>query len=457
LHVRHTVRAVDHGQLLPDDPARAGGRGADRRLLTHWGAVPGDPAAGTAGPALHDAVRVPDRVGRVPLRADLHLDDGREDDPGGHRRVHGPLHDGLRPAGRGRHPGGDPARDHRRGLPALHRGWPGLRGGEGMSEWRDAVYRQPANLAAAAEAFADAIAELDLETMRHGTIVFAGIGASSHALVPAVLALRAAGRRAFALQATELDDASARELADAFVLVSQSGASTETVAALERIQGVPMVAISARGDSPLAEAADAWLPLGPEPDTPVATLSYTATLQALGMLCDALLNETGSAWSDLPALAEEVLAANAERAAERAGAFAEVTALEAVGGGPGLASARETALLAREALRLPATAMDTREYLHGPLEAVAPGFGAVVFGRERERALAESMSSFGAEVLLVGDRNADVPGLALPEVPPIAAPILQILPVQLLVDAVADRRGLTIGELRRHQDDTKVA
>ncbi|HYZ80264.1 MAG TPA: hypothetical protein VE571_03295, partial [Solirubrobacteraceae bacterium] len=105
----------------------------------------------------------------------------------------------------------------------------------------------------------------------------------------------------------------------------------------------------------------------------------------------------------------------------------------------------------------PATGMDTREYLHGPLEAVAPGFGAVVFGRERERSLAESMASFGAEVLLVGDRNADVPGVALPEVPPIAAPVLQILPVQLLVDDVADRRELTIGELRRHQDDTKVA
>ena len=326
-----------------------------------------------------------------------------------------------------------------------------------MSEWRDAVYRQPANLAAAAEAFADAIAELDLETLRRGTIVFAGIGASAHALIPAVLALRAAGRRAFALQATELDDDGARELADAFVLVSQSGASTETVAALERIGGRPMVAISARGDSPLAEAADAWLPLGPEPDTPVATLSYTATLQALGMLCDALLGEAGSVWRALPSLAQEVLEASAPRAAERAEAFAEVTAVEAVGGGPGLASARETALLAREALRLPATAMDTREYLHGPLEAVAPGFGAVIFGRERERSLAESMSGFGAEVLLVGDRNADVPGVALPEVAPIAAPVLQILPAQLLVDEVASRRGLTIGELRRHQDDTKVA
>ncbi|HEX3688161.1 MAG TPA: SIS domain-containing protein [Solirubrobacteraceae bacterium] len=336
-----------------------------------------------------------------------------------------------------------------------------------MSEWRDAVHRQPANLAAAAGAFADAISELDLETLRRGTIVFAGIGASAHALIPAVLALRAAGRRAFALQATELADGWAgtdpRELADAFVLVSQSGASTETVAALERIRGMPMVAISARGDSPLAQASHAWLPLGPEPDTPVATLSYTATLQALGMLCDALLGETGSVWSQLPSLAEQVLEAGAAPAAALAGAFAEVTAMECVGGGPGLATAREAALLGREALRLPATGMDTREYLHGPLEAVAAGFGAVICGRARERALAGEMASFGAQVALVSDQGAAADGgdgvtvFELPEVPAVAAPVLQILPVQLLVDEVAGRRGLTIGELRRHQDDTKVA
>ncbi|MGZ4169066.1 MAG: SIS domain-containing protein [Solirubrobacteraceae bacterium] len=333
-----------------------------------------------------------------------------------------------------------------------------------MSEWRDAVRKQPANLAAAAGAFADAIAELDLDMLRRGTIVFAGIGASAHALIPTVLTLRAAGRRAFALQATELAGIGPHppgELADAFVLVSQSGASTETVAALEQIQGVPMIAITAQGESPLAQASEAWLPLGPEPDTPVATLSYTATLQALGMLCDALLGVKESVWTQLPELAEDVLGASAAPAGDLAARFAEVTALECVGGGPGLATARETALLGREALRLPSTGMDTREYLHGPLEAVAPGFGAVVFGRARERALADAMASFGAQVALVSD-CADQGGegrvhrFQLPAVPPVAAPILQILPVQLLVDEVAGRRGLTIGELRRHQDDTKV-
>jgi hypothetical protein len=42
-------------------------------------------------------------------------------------------------------------------------------------------------------------------------------------------------------------------------------------------------------------------------------------------------------------------------------------------------------------------------------------------------------------------------------VPELAATILQILPVQLLVDAVAKLRGLEVGKLRRQQDDTKVA
>jgi glucosamine--fructose-6-phosphate aminotransferase (isomerizing) len=326
--------------------------------------------------------------------------------------------------------------------------------------FRDAICSQPEALRAAGETIADALGEVDLAPLMRGTIVFSGIGASAHAALPAVLTLRAAGRRAFWLSPGELRDERARDLGDAFVLVSQSGASTETVQALAHLDGVPAVAISAHGESPLAEAAGAWLPLGQIRETEVATLSYTATLQALGMLCDSLLG-TASPWRQLPDMASELLACSERNLGFVAERFGTVAALDAVGGGAAEASARETALLAREGLRLPAVGMETREYLHGPLEAVADGFACIVFGRERERGLAAELASFGATVALISDDEgvpADgVEAIAIPHVPELAAPILQILPVQLLVGDIARRRGLDIGTLRRRQPDTKVA
>jgi glucosamine 6-phosphate synthetase-like amidotransferase/phosphosugar isomerase protein len=73
------------------------------------------------------------------------------------------------------------------------------------------------------------------------------------------------------------------------------------------------------------------------------------------------------------------------------------------------------------------------------------------------------MTSYGATVLLIGETESvagarDVAGaVTLPAASPTAAPILQILPVQLLAERVAALRGLPIGELRRSQHDTKVA
>ncbi len=325
-----------------------------------------------------------------------------------------------------------------------------------MTAFRDALFAQPSNLEAAAQAFAEQVSSSELARLREGTIVLSGIGASASALIPALLGLRAAGRRAFAVSSAEL---AAPGLADAYVLVSQSGASTETVAALDTLRGAPVVAVSAHGDSPLARAADVWVPLGSRPDTPVATLSYTATLQALGMLCDVLVHgRVADSWSRLPERAADVLARCDAPARELAQAFADVRALDAAGSGVGQASALETALLAREGLRLPSTGMETRTYLHGPLEPVGPGFAVVLFGSGRETELADTVRGYGAQAALITDADVDGPGvLRIPEVAPLAAAILQILPVQLLAEHLARLRGLPIGELRRHQDDTKVA
>ena len=122
--------------------------------------------------------------------------------------------------------------------------------------------------------------------------------------------------------------------------------------------------------------------------------------------------------------------------------------LDAVGAGPASGSAGEAALLAREALLLPAAEYETRQYLHGPMESVAGGFGAVLFGAERELRLAETLAGYGATVATIG-KGGDF--LVEPD------PILQILPMQLLVQYVAELRGLRVDSLAREQDDTKVA
>jgi glucosamine--fructose-6-phosphate aminotransferase (isomerizing) len=320
------------------------------------------------------------------------------------------------------------------------------------------VRAQPANLRAAAQAMREALGYVDLRPLREGTLVFSGIGASWHALVPAVRALRAAGRRAVAIPPAELADAPAARLGDAFVLVSQSGASSETVAALERLAGAHTVAVTADPGSPLARGATARLPLGPQPDTAVSTLGYTATLQALGMLADAILAREGD-WATVGDLAGRTLAASAAAADATARPMAGIRAVDAVGAGASAGSAGAAALLVREALRLPATAAETREYLHGPMEPVEPGFGCFVFGAGRERRLAQALASYGAAVALVGHEAAPAPGVRafpLPQAEPLAMPVLEILPVQLVVLRLAAARGLDIAGLRRRQDDTKL-
>jgi glucosamine--fructose-6-phosphate aminotransferase (isomerizing) len=269
--------------------------------------------------------------------------------------------------------------------------------------------------------------------------------------MPAVRSLQAAGRRAFAVRPGDV----AAGLADAYVFVSQSGRSAETLAAVERVAGAPVVAVSAAGDSPLARAASAWIPLGDTPDTPLSTLGYTATLQALGMLAETVVHGApGGDWPRVPDMAAEVLA----RGPVLGGLLASARAVDVIGGGAHRGSAGAAALLLRESLGLAASGEETRQYLHGPLEAVGEGVACLVFGGERERELAAAMASYGAPTALVGaGAGPGVIAVELTAAPELAAPILDILPVQLAVAEVAAARGLELAGLRRPQADTKLA
>jgi glucosamine--fructose-6-phosphate aminotransferase (isomerizing) len=305
------------------------------------------------------------------------------------------------------------------------------------------ILDQPANLARSHEAFAQALWGTNLSAfVGSHPLVLTGMGSSYFAAIPASHALRAAGRPTFAISATELLEPGGNLLGTAYIGISQSGKSAETVEGFSRVSA-SRLSLTNDGSDPLADLADVALPLGSARDTAIATLTYTATLSATAALANSLGAPLDFDWNRLPTLVSETL-----------------DVLDFVARGSSLASAAESALLLREAVRIPAAYLDTLQYLHGPVEVAEPGRGCIVVGSGREVRLAEDLASYGMTVLLITEASAkrarNLLVIRMPAMPDALAPVVQILPVQLLTHRMARDRGLSADGFRHEQNDTKL-
>jgi fructoselysine-6-P-deglycase FrlB-like protein len=326
----------------------------------------------------------------------------------------------------------------------------------------DALTEQPERLASSGKAVRERLAELTLDPWRQGVLGTVSIGAASHASQALVGRLLRGGRRAVALDAADLFDPSAGSVADCYVLVSEGGRSRETLEAATALAGRPRLALTNDPRSPLAERADQVLGLDHGPDSPVYVVGYTATVQAFGLLAEALDGrDEGDDWTALPDQVAATLAACRPAVEQAAAALLDVAAVDVVAPGAFRSTAAEGALLLREATRTPAAAFETYQYLHGPMEPQGPGIGCVVVGDHREVELAHYLADAGAPTVLITSRHVDpARGLVVvdvPELPVLSRSILQVLPLQQLAGELARERGLRIGDFRYHQADTKVA
>ncbi|MEV0716899.1 SIS domain-containing protein [Asanoa sp. NPDC050611] len=289
--------------------------------------------------------------------------------------------------------------------------------------------------------------------------VFVAIGASLAAACAPTWTLRGRGIHSWRLSAGDhpLPFPASRH---PLVAVSQSGRSSETLAVLSSVDDRLRYAVTNVDPSPIAAVASHHLGLGDLPDSYASTIGYTATVAGLGMIAEAWDGGTLDAgWALLPDLLRGLEAALAERADELAATFAGARAADFVGAGPSAGSAEAGALLFREVVRLPGTGMSTRQYLHGAMES-AGGTAHVLFGDERETAVARTLSGAGHPVILVTAQ--DVPAapflqvVRLPAVPPNQRAILEAVVLQVLVARTAASAGIDIEEFVFHNDDTKV-
>ncbi|MCR5857227.1 SIS domain-containing protein [Mesorhizobium sp. J428] len=326
--------------------------------------------------------------------------------------------------------------------------------------YRSTIARQPEALADTYSAARDQLAGLDLKPLDRPVIGITGIGASFAAAVVGAGELQTKGRRAFAIRACDM--AEGYDLVDALVGLSHRGRSVETVLAHEKLPSAKRLAITNDPKSPLAEASDFHVTLNNGSDATPSSTGYTATLLAMGMAFQKMLGETDDVFAAIPDLSRHVLSAAAHKMKRLGELFLQRRAIDCVGAGSSLGTADGASLLIREASRIPASAYDTRHYLHGPLESMDATTGVVIFGDGREIELAHQVEKIGCPVLLITTHAGIADGelLTVVTVPKqanqIAQGILNIFAAQLFAAELSDAAGLTDTKFRYRMSDTKV-
>lgn len=338
-----------------------------------------------------------------------------------------------------------------------------------MADFLTEIRQQPQALLNTLEHAFDLAADMEfLKVWRPAeTVIFAGMGSSYFAPLAAVNLLSSLGHRSIALDASELlhYNLGLVRRSDLPLLISQSGESIETVKLAPHLrQRVDyLAALTNETGSSLAAAADFVLPTMAGREEMTSSKTYVSTLALLFVL--AYLKE-----GDLPADVRRRLLEVPSRLAEwieRVDGISEraidwlgrTDHLEIIARGSSLATARQGALVLKEASGTLSEAMAGGEFRHGPMEAVRQGFKAVIlapatpsYGLNAD--MARDMAAFGAGVLFVtstgrGIKEDGIFNIEIEEDDPYLFTLFDIQVIDFLAIGLAGSRGYIPGTFNR--------
>ena len=257
------------------------------------------------------------------------------------------------------------------------------------------------------------------------------------------------------------------------VLVSQSGETADTLAALKYLRGTgtPALAVVNVAESTMARASDAVLLTVAGPEIAVAsTKAFTAQLTVLaclalgigrarGTLSVAREAELTAALLQVPAAAALVLedVANLHRVAERLMVARDVLYL---GRGTCFAIALEGALKLKEICYIHAEAYAAGEMKHGPIALIDRDVPVVAIAPsgplfEKTASNLQEAAARGGQLIVFSDaegaaklRGIAVETVTLPRVDAFVAPILYAIAVQMVAYQVAVLKGTDVDQPR---------
>jgi glutamine---fructose-6-phosphate transaminase (isomerizing) len=304
-------------------------------------------------------------------------------------------------------------------------------------------------------------------------IYLTGIGASWHAAMAGASFFHRAGHPVGLIEASELLHFSNLAPGSAIIVISRSGQSIEIVNLLDKARSndANIVAITNTPDSPLALESEASVCVDLSFDHAVSVLMYSALAMAAGLVATATLMETAGATAGAStgkpvsflgsSLIESLLSVE-----QNIGLWREK--IEAgdwirsghpvyfLARGASLASCHGARLLWEEAAKVPATAMTTGGFRHGPQETITRDMRFCIWLdqhllRAEDLALADDLRSLGARVMLIGEELSDSAGdlvCSLPVSPRGWQFLSDIIPAQLAAERLSRLRGVDCDTLR---------
>ena len=302
---------------------------------------------------------------------------------------------------------------------------------------------------------------------RFQRIVLTGMGSSFHGLHPLSIELAAHGWTPIMLETSELIHYYPHLLAPEtlVVAVSQSGESAETVRMLElNVRQAMVIGVSNTADSPLTQQADFVVLTAAGDESTVSCKTYVSAQMGLRMLGAALCNlDTASRLHNLEAAPDAVdryLRDWKAHVEDLADVLREARHLFLVGRGPSLAAVGTGALTIKESDHFHAEGMSSAAFRHGPFEMLQPGIVVGIFaGPLQTRALHDRLFQDVAGTsacALLFSSDTDRAACRLPNVPEIATPVIEILPVQMITLALAALSNREAGKFERATKVTAV-
>jgi glucosamine--fructose-6-phosphate aminotransferase (isomerizing) len=256
------------------------------------------------------------------------------------------------------------------------------------------------------------------------------------------------------------------------IAISQSGETADTIGAVKaaRLKGCPILAVTNVVGSALAREATGVLQMHAGPEIGVASTKAFSTMIVAGYLLALWLGRARGALTgedvkkrihdlvEIPRLVEKTLELDAALAV-LARQLSHATGFLYLGRGVQFPIALEGALKLKEISYIHAEGYAGGEMKHGPIALIADGLPVVALvprDSSYERMLGNMEEVRARDGLLIaiahpGDRAVAAKAQHVIEVPPCAellAPLLTVVPLQLLAYHVAVRRGCDVDQPR---------